>query len=155
MPKIEQRLKELGHALPPTPKPVAAYVPAKQVGKTIFTAGQLPIADGQLLATGKVGGDGGLSVEEGARLTAVCLLNALAAVKSVAGDLDRVRQVVRLVVYVNSEGDFGDQPVVANGASELLRDLFGEAGEHARSAVGASALPRNAPVELELTVEVE
>lgn len=155
MSKIEDRIRELGHKLPPTPKPAAAYIPAKQAGSLVFTAGQLPMVGGELAATGRVGGPNGLSTEKAAELTRICCLNALAAVKSVTGDLDRIRQIVRIVVYVQSNDGYGDQPLVANGASEFVREVFGEAGEHARSAVGVNALPRNTPVELELTIEVD
>ncbi len=153
MSAIENRIEELGHRVPAAPKPVAAYIPAIRTGNLVLTSGQLPMAEGKLLATGCVG-DGGLTVAEGADLARTCLLNALASVKGVIGDLDRIVRVVRIVVYVQSKDTFHDQPKVANGASEFAQAVFGEAGAHARSAVGVNALPLDAPVEVELTVEV-
>ena len=148
----EERLAELGLAVPEVAKPVATYVPAVRSGSQIFTSGQLPMRSGQLMATGKVGA--GISPEEAAACAQQCALNAIAAVKSQIGDLDRVARIVKVVVFVASAPDFTGQPQVANGASELLGTAFGDAGVHARSAVGVAVLPLDAPVEVELLVEV-
>jgi enamine deaminase RidA (YjgF/YER057c/UK114 family) len=148
----EERLAELGLSLPDVVPPVAAYVPAVQAGSLVYTAGQLPMRDGALIATGKVGGE--VSPEQAAECARQCALNALAAVKSVVGDLSRVTRVVKAVAFVASTTDFTGQPVVANGASELLGSVFADAGKHARSAVGVPVLPLDAPVEVELVVEV-
>ncbi|HET7173916.1 MAG TPA: RidA family protein [Nocardioidaceae bacterium] len=148
----ETRLAELGLALPPVPAPVAAYVPAVRTGSYVYTSGQLPSSDGQLIATGKVGGE--VSPEVAKNCARQCALNALAAVKSVVGDLGRVTRVVKVVAFVASTPDFTGQPGVANGASELLGHVFGDAGQHARSAVASPVLPLDAPVEVELVVEV-
>jgi enamine deaminase RidA (YjgF/YER057c/UK114 family) len=145
------RLAELGLSLPPVAAPLAAYVPATRAGTLVFTSGQLPLADGSLLATGKVGD--AVSVSVATACARVCALNALAAVDALVG-LDAVRQVVKVVGYVASTPDFTQQPAVLNGASELLRDVFTDVGAHARSAVGVAALPLDAPVEVELVVEV-
>jgi len=148
----EERVKELGLSIPEVPKPVAVYVPAVRTGQYIYTSGQLPMRDGTLMTTGKVGGE--VSVEEGTACAQRCALNAIAAVKSVIGDLENVVRVVKVVVFVASTPDFTGQPGVANGASELIGTAFGDAGEHARSAVGVAVLPLDAPVEVELVVEV-
>ncbi len=148
----EERLAELGLTVPEVVPPVAAYVPAVRSGDLVFTAGQVPLRDGTLVAEGKVGG--AVSVEQATECAQQCALNALAAVKSVIGDLANVRRVVKVVVYVASTPDFTGQPGVANGASELLGAVFGDDGVHARSAVGVAALPIDAPVEVELVVEV-
>ena len=148
----EDRLAELGLAVPEVVPPVAAYVPAVRSGAHVFTAGQLPLRDGTLVAEGKVGD--AVSVEQATECAQQCALNAIAAVKSVVGDLTNVRRVVKAVVFVASTPDFTGQPGVANGASELLGATFGDAGVHARSAVGVTALPLDAPVEVELVVEV-
>jgi len=147
---VEARLAELGLELPPVAAPVAAYVPAVVQGELVHTSGQLPFQGGQLPATGKVGA--GVDPDRAAELAAVCAVNALAAVKSVIGDLDRVEQVVKVVGFVASDSAFTGQPQVVNGASELLGKVFGEAGAHARSAVGVAVLPLDAPVEVEITV---
>lgn len=149
---IEQRITDLGLTLPEVVPPLAAYVPAVRSGQHVFTAGQLPLVDGELVATGKVGGE--VSAEEAQECARQCALNALAAVKSVVGSLDDVVRIVKVTVFVSSTPDFTGQPVVANGASELIGDVFGEAGVHARSAVGVPVLPIDAPVEVELVVEV-
>ena len=149
---VEQRLAELGLALPEVAAPLASYVPAVRSGSHVFTAGQLPLVDGELLTRGKVGGE--VSAEEAQECARRCALNALAAVASVTGSLDDVVRVVKVTVFVASTPDFTGQPVVANGASELLGDVFGDAGRHARSAVGVPVLPIDAPVEVELVVEV-
>jgi len=149
---FEDTLREIGLALPSPPKPVATYVPAVQAGDLLFVSGVLPIREGKLTVEGKLGRD--LTVEQGYEAARVALLNALAIVKSQLGSLDRVKQVVRMVGYVASAEGFVQQPMVVNGASDLLVKLFGDAGRHARIAVGAAQLPLNAPVELELIVHV-
>jgi enamine deaminase RidA (YjgF/YER057c/UK114 family) len=148
----EERLAELGLSIPEVPKPVAAYVPAVRSGQQVFTSGQLPMRSGELMAVGKVGGE--VSAEEAYDCAQQCALNAIAAVKSVVGDLSAVKRVVKVVAFVASTPDFTGQPGVANGASELLGKVFGDAGIHARSAVGVPALPLDAPVEVEILVEV-
>ncbi len=145
------RLAALGLTLPPVVAPLAAYVPAVKSGTIVYTAGQLPLADGQLPAAGKVGAE--VSTAEAAALARTCVLNALAAAASVAGGLSSIRRIVKLTGYVASAPDFTGQPQVVNGASELLLEIFGDAGRHARSAVGTAVLPLNSPVELELIVE--
>lgn len=149
---IEDKITFLGLELPEVPKPVASYVPAKQSMKLIFTAGQLPILKGELMAQGLLGLD--VEIEVAKNAARICTMNALAAIKSVIGDLDKVKQIVRVVGYVAGISTFVQQPAVVNGASELLMEIFGDAGKHARSAVGVASLPLNAPVEIELTVEV-
>jgi len=146
-----ERLGELGIALPGVAAPVAAYVPAVRSGSQVYTSGQLPFVDGQLSATGKVGGE--VSPEEAKQHARTCVLNALAAVDSLVG-LDSVTRVVKVVGFVASAEGFTGQPAVVNGASELLGEIFGESGAHARSAVGVAELPLGAPVEVELIVEV-
>jgi enamine deaminase RidA (YjgF/YER057c/UK114 family) len=148
----EDRLAELGLSVPAVAKPVAAYVPAVTSGDLVFTSGQLPMRDGELMLTGKVGGE--VSPEEATACAQQCALNAIAAVKSVIGDLDKVAQVVKVVAFIASTPDFTGQPQVANGASELLGTVFGDAGVHARSAVGVPVLPLDAPVEVEIVVRV-
>ncbi len=148
----EERLKELGLRLPEVAKPVAAYVPAVRTGNHVYTAGQLPFVDGQLPKTGKVGAE--VTPEEAKELAQQCALNAIAAVKAEIGDLSAVRRVVKVVGFVASAPDFTGQPAVVNGASELLGKVFGDAGVHARSAVGVAVLPLDAPVEVEMVVEV-
>jgi len=148
---IDERLAELGAVLPEVVKPVAAYVPAVVTGSLVYTSGQLPMVDGALPATGKVGAD--VTVEAAAGYARQCALNALAAAESVIGSLDRVTRVVKAVVFVASAPDFTGQPTVGNGASEFIQDVFGEAGRHARSAVGVAVLPLDAPVEVELVLE--
>jgi enamine deaminase RidA (YjgF/YER057c/UK114 family) len=153
MPNVEQKLTQLGLVLPETPKPVAAYIPAKQAGNLVFTAGQLPMVNGELISKGLLGQD--VEIDEANKAAQICTLNALAAIKGVVGDLDRIKQIVRVVGYVASVPTFTQQPSVVNGASELLLEIFGENGKHARSAVGMAVLPLNASVEIELTVEIE
>lgn len=147
------RLAELGLVLPPVPAPVAAYLPALASGGQVFTAGQLPFVDGTLPATGKVGAE--VSAEQASELARIAALNAVAAAASIVGGVDRVRRVVKLVVFVASDPAFTAQPAVANGASQLLQEVFGPDGAHVRSAVGVSVLPLDSPVELELVVEAE
>ena len=142
----------MGFVLPETSKPLAAYIPAVQSGNLIFTSGQLPMVAGSLAETGKVGGS--VSPERAKELATVCALNALAAVKTVIGDLDKIKRVVKVVGFVSSVPEFSGQPAVVNGASEFLGEVFGEKGIHARSAVGVAVLPLDAPVEIELIVEV-
>jgi enamine deaminase RidA (YjgF/YER057c/UK114 family) len=153
MGKVEDRLKSLGMILPEVPAPLAAYVPAKKIGQVIFTAGQLPLLKGELICKGLLDQD--VDVEQAYQAARICTLNALAAIKGVIKDLDQIVQVVRVVGYVASTSTFTQQPAIVNGASELLLEIFGEAGKHARSAVGVSSLPLNASVEIELTVEVK
>jgi enamine deaminase RidA (YjgF/YER057c/UK114 family) len=148
----ESRLAALGLTLPPVAAPVAAYVPAVRTGSHVYTSGQLPFVDGKLTATGKVGDQ--VSAEEAAALARTCALNALAAVAAVAGGLSSVRRIVKVTGFVASVPGFTAQPQVVNGASELLLEIFGESGRHARSAVGTVSLPLDAPVEIELIAEV-
>jgi len=149
---IEDRLRELGLTVPAVAAPVAAYVPAVVSGSHVFTAGQLPFVDGALPVTGKVGS--AVDAETATAQARQAALNGLAAVQSVAGSLDRVAKVVKVTVFVASDPSFTGQPGVANGASQLIGDVFGEAGIHARSAVGVAVLPLDAPVEVELIVEL-
>ncbi len=148
----EERLAELGLTVPEVVPPVAAYQPTARTGSLIFTAGQIPMRDGSPVATGRLGE--GVSDELGYECARQCALNAIAAVKAEIGDLGLVRRVVKVVVFVASTPDFTGQPKVANGASELLGEVFGESGKHARSAVGVAALPLGVPVEVEIIVEV-
>jgi len=152
MSAVEDRLAEAGLTVPTVPAPVAVYVPAVRTGSYVYTAGQLPLSGGELLATGKVGAE--VSVEVAYDCARQAALNAIAAVRSVVGDLDAVVQVVKATVFVASTVDFTGQPGIANGASELFGVAFGDAGQHARSAVGVLVLPLDAPVEVELVVEV-
>ena len=153
MPTPEERLAELGLAVPEVAKPVAAYVPAIRTGNYIYTSGQLPMSDGAADAR-PARSVARSAAEDATECAQQCALNALAAVKSVVGDLSRVVQVVKLVAFVSSTPDFTGQPGVANGASELVGKVFGDAGQHARSAVGVPVLPLDAPVEVEMIVEV-
>ncbi|WP_423918621.1 RidA family protein [Frigoribacterium sp. 2-23] len=155
MADIESRLGELGLILPTAPTPAGSYVPAIRTGSYVYTAGQLPFVDGQLPATGKVGEHHDLIEPAAAQaMAATCVLNALAAARSVLGSLDDVVRVVKVTGFVASHPDFTGQPGVLNGASELLGEIFGEAGRHARSAVGVAVLPLDSPVEVELVLEV-
>ena len=149
---VEDRLAEIGLSVPDVAKPVASYVPAVRTGSYIYTSGQVPLRDGQLITTGKVGA--GVSPEDAAECAQQCALNAIAAVKAELGDLDLVKRVVKVVCFVASDSAFTGQPQVANGASDLLGKAFGDAGVHARSAVGVPVLPLDAPVEVEIVVEV-
>lgn len=148
----EERLAELGLSVPEVAKPLASYVPAVRSGNYIHTSGQLPMRSGELMAAGKVGG--AVTQEEAVACAQQCALNAIAAVKSEIGDLLLVKRIVKVVVFVASTPDFTAQPAVANGASELFGQVFGDAGVHARSAVGVASLPLDAPVEVEILVEV-
>ncbi|MDQ1539023.1 MAG: hypothetical protein QOE58_3416 [Actinomycetota bacterium] len=156
MSAVEDRLAELGLVVPEVAMPVAAYLPAVRDGDHIFTSGQLPMVAGALAATGKVGtGAGAVSPEDAKKLAQTCALNAIAAVKALVGDLDKVTKVVKVVGFVASDPAFTGQPGVINGASELLGTAFGDAGVHARSAVGVAVLPLDAPVEVEIIVTVQ
>ncbi len=152
MSALEEKLDALGLRLPEVVAPLAAYQPAVVTGAYVHTSGQLPMVDGKLAATGKVGAE--ITPEQAKELAATCALNAIAAVKSVIGDLDRIARVVKVVGFVASAPDFTGQPAVVNGASELLGQVLGDAGVHARSAVGVAVLPLDAPVEVEMMVEL-
>lgn len=150
--KPSKRLAELGITLPAVPAPIGSYVPAVRVGRFAYTSGQVPLRDGKIIRAGKVPGDVALAdAAEGSRISA---LNAVAALASVAGGVDNIARIVRVCVYVNSSPGFTEQPKVANGASDLLFQIFGEAGRHARAAVGVSELPVNAVVEVEVMAEL-
>ncbi len=151
--RVEAKLKELGLELPPTPTPAANYVGAVRTGNLLFVSGHGPTKDGRFAYIGKVGKD--LSVEQGYEAARVVTLNCLASAKSVLDDLDRIKRVVKLLGMVNCTEDFGEQPKVINGASDLLVQLFGESGRHARSAVGMQALPFGIAVEIEMIFEVD
>jgi enamine deaminase RidA (YjgF/YER057c/UK114 family) len=149
----EQRLEELGITLPEPVPPVAAYVPTVRSGDMVYVSGQVPLVDGKPAFVGRLGADG-LSVEEGAEAARRCAINVLTALKAELGDLSRVRRVVKVTGFVASAPGFSDQPKVVNAASELFGEAFGDAGRHARSAVGVAALPLGVPVEVEAIVEV-
>jgi enamine deaminase RidA (YjgF/YER057c/UK114 family) len=149
---IESNLEEIGITLPAVAKPVASYIPVTRTGNIVYTAGQLPMMEGTLRFVGKLGRD--LGIEDGQESARIALLNALAAVKSEIGDLEKVEKVLRMNVFVNSAEDFTDQAKVANGASELLEKIFGDRGRHTRCAIGANTLPLGAAVELDLIVAV-
>jgi len=148
----EERLANMGLPLPTVAKPVAAYVPAVRSGSYVYTSGQLPMVDGSLAGTGKVGAE--IDADRAKELAQLCALNALAAIRAEVGDLSAITRIVKVVGFVASTPDFTGQPGVINGASELLGEAFGDIGVHARSAVGVAALPLDAPVEVELIVEV-
>ena len=152
MSAVEDRLSALGLTVPEVVPPVAAYVPALRDGNLVFTSGQLPMVEGKLVATGKVGAE--VTAEDAKGYAATCALNAIAAIKAELGDLDRVARVVKVVGFVASDPSFTGQPGVINGASELLGEAFGDKGVHARSAVGVAVLPLDAPVEVEVVVSV-
>jgi enamine deaminase RidA (YjgF/YER057c/UK114 family) len=152
MSAVEDRLAELGLTLPDVVAPLAAYVPALRSGSYVFTSGQLPMVDGKLPLTGKVGAE--VTAEDAKELARTCALNGLAAVKSVIGDLDRIKRVVKVTGFVASAPDFTGQPGVINGASELLGEVLGPKGVHARSAVGVAVLPLDSPVEVDFQVEL-
>lgn len=151
MSQLDARLAELGLNIPAAAKPVAAYIPAVTTGNLVYTSGQIPLTDGVLPATGKVGAE--VTAEDATRYARQCVLNGLAAARTAIGSLDRITRVVKVVGFVASDPSFTGQPGVINGASELLQDLFGEAGQHARSAVGVAVLPLDAPVEVEIIFE--
>lgn len=150
--KVEEKLVELGIVLPEAPKPVASYVPGVISGNLVFISGQLPTVDGKLTAMGKVGDE--LTMKDGQKAARRAAINGLSVLKSLVGDLDRVEQVVKLTGYVQSANDFYNQPQVINGASELMQEVFGEKGQHARAAVGVNALPLNAPCEVEFIIRI-
>jgi enamine deaminase RidA (YjgF/YER057c/UK114 family) len=150
---IEAKIKELGYTLPEAPKPLAAYIPAIRVDKFVYTAGQLPTVNGELKYKGKVGFQ--VTEENGQKAAEFSVLNCLSVIKSVCGNLDSIEQVVKLTVFVNSADNFTNQPKVANGASELLLKLFGEAGKHVRSALGVNELPLDAALEIEMIVKLK
>lgn len=150
---IENKLQEMGLELPAAPKPVAAYVPAKQCDNLVFTAGQIPFLNGELKYKGKLGQE--LTIEEGYEAAKLCALNCLSVIKGVIGDLDRIEEIVKVNGFVNCIPEFGDQPKVINGASEFLGQVFGEAGKHARAAVGCTNLPMHAACEVELIVKIK
>jgi enamine deaminase RidA (YjgF/YER057c/UK114 family) len=149
---IEEKIKELGYTVPEAPKPLAAYIPVTRIDNLVFTAGQLPMVDGKLIAEGKLGAE--VTNEVGAKAAELCALNCLSVIKSEIGDLEKIKQIVKVTVFVNSADGFTAQPQIANGASEFLVKIFGEAGKHVRSAVGVNELPINAPVEIEMIVHV-
>lgn len=151
--RIEARLKELGLELATPARPAGAYVPCRRVGNLVYVSGQVPLAGGKALATGSV--PSRVSIEKARECARQCVLNAMSAIRAEVGSLDRVRQVVRVGVFVWSDEGFTEQPKVGNGASELLVEVFGEAGKHARAAVGTNSLPLGVPVEVEFLVEVE
>ncbi len=149
---VEDRLHDLGIELPPIAAPVASYVPVALAAGLAFVAGQVPLEDGRAMVTGRLGDD--LATEEGARWARRCALQALAALRAELGSLDRVRRIAKVTVFVASADSFTEQPKVANGASDLLVEVFGDAGKHARAAVGVPVLPLGVPVEVELVAEV-
>ena len=154
MKKPSERLAELGLTLPAVTKPVGAYVPALRVDNRILLSGQIPMKDGQLAFTGKVGGAGGRTLEDAQASARICALNAIAAAADAAGGVDRLTRVLKVVVYVASNAGFTDQHKVANGASDLFAEAFGENGKHARAAVGVAELPLNATTEVDVTFAV-
>ncbi|MGA7720456.1 MAG: RidA family protein [Ignavibacteriaceae bacterium] len=150
---FEDTINELGLLLPEPPKPLAVYVPAVRIANLVFTSGQLPTENGVLKIKGKVGAQ--VSVEDGVKAAEICALNCLSVIKGVTGNLDKIEQVVKITAFVNSADYFTGQPKIANGASELIVKIFGDKGKHARSAVGVSELPLDAPVEIEMIVRVK
>lgn len=149
---IEEKIKELGYQLPEVAKPLAAYVPAKKVGNLVMTSGQVPLVKGEIKYKGKVGKD--ISEEDALKAAEICALNCLSTVKGEIGSLDKIEEIIKLNVFVNSTGDYSSHPKIANGASELLLKIFGEKGKHVRSAVGVIGLPLNSAVEIEMIVRV-
>ena len=149
---FEEKIKQMGITIPEVVKPLAAYIPATQVGNLVMTSGQVPISEGKVKYIGKVGSD--LSEEEGKEAAKLCAINCLSAIKSVIGNLDKIKRIVKLTVFVSSAEGFTAQPKVANGASEFIVEVFGDSGKHVRSAVGVSELPLNSAVEIEMIVEV-
>jgi len=150
---IEEKIKELGFELPQAAKPLAAYVPAKQIGNLVMTSGQVPLLSGEIKYKGKIGKD--LTEEDGIKAAQVCALNCLAAIKDLIGTLDKIEEILKLTVFVNSPEDYIAHPKIANGASELLLNIFGDKGKHVRSAVGVSGLPLNSAVEIEMIVKLK
>ncbi|MFP4588845.1 MAG: RidA family protein [Candidatus Bipolaricaulota bacterium] len=153
MSTIESRLKEKGIEIPTPPEPEGAYIPARQSGNMVFCSGQGPLKDGEFQYIGRVGDD--LSVEEGYQAARICAINCLAEIKYLIGSLEKIEKVIKVRGFVRSAEDFGNQPEVVNGASELLQEVFGERGRHARAALGTSELPRNIPVEVEMVVSLK
>lgn len=149
---IQEKLKKLGFELPEAPKPLAYYIPVTKVGNLVFTAGQIPIKNGELIFRGKIEKENGL--ENGIKAAELCTINCLSVIKSLVGNLDNIKKIVKVTVFVNSADGFTDQPKVANGASDLLVKVFGEKGKHVRSAVGVNELPIDASVEIEMIVEI-
>lgn len=149
---IEEKIKELGFELPEVAKPLAAYVPAKAIGNLVMTSGQVPLVKGEIKYKGKVGKD--ISEEDAVKASEICALNCLAAIKGEIGSLEKIEEVMKLTVFVNSADDYSAHPKIANGASELLLKIFGEKGKHVRSAVGVSGLPLNSAVEIEMIVRI-
>lgn len=149
---IEEKLAGLGYSIPDAPKPLASYIPVTKTGNLVFTAGQIPIQNGELKFKGKVGGRN--SLEEGIKAAELCTINCLSVIKSEIGDLDNIKKIIKVTVFVNSADGFTDQPKVANGASDLLLKIFGDNGKHVRSAVGVNELPIDSAVEIEMIVEV-
>jgi enamine deaminase RidA (YjgF/YER057c/UK114 family) len=150
---VEDRLKDLGYVITEAPQPLAAYIPAIKTGNLIFTAGQLPMQNGKLIAEGKLGNN--VTAEEGIMAAKIAALNCLSVIKTVVGNLDNIEQIVKVTVFVNSAEGFTAQPQIANGASEFLEKIFGNAGKHVRSAVGVNELPLNAPVEIEMIAKLK
>ncbi len=149
---IEEKLNELGIEIPEAPKPLASYIPVTKVGNLVFTAGQIPMKNGELIYKGKVGKD--ITLESGVKAAELCTINCLSVIKSLIGNLDSIKRIVKVTVFVNSADGFSDQPKVANGASDLLVNVFGDNGKHVRSAVGVNELPIDCAVEIEMIVEV-
>jgi enamine deaminase RidA (YjgF/YER057c/UK114 family) len=150
---IEEKIKQMGITIPEAAKPLAAYIPALQFGNLVMTSGQVPIVNGQIKYSGKIGKE--LTDEQGREAAKLCAINCLSAIKSVIGNLDRIKRIVKLTVFVNSADGFTAQPKIANGASEFIVEIFGDTGKHVRSAVGVSELPLNSAVEVEMIVMVE
>ena len=150
---IEEKIAQLGFSIPAAPKPLASYIPAIRIGDLVFTAGQLPMKDGRLAYKGKLGKE--LTEEDGKKAAQVCALNCLSVIKGEIGNLDNISNVIKLTVFVSSAEGFINHPQVANGASDLIKEIFGENGKHVRSAVGVAELPLGAPVEIEMIVKVK
>ncbi len=149
---IEEKIREIGIMLPIPPKPVGSYIPVVRTGNLVFVSGQIPTSDGKILYSGKVTKD--LSIEDAQKAARLCVVNALAQLKSELGNLDKISKIVRVSGFVNSPPEFTEQPKVINGASDLLFEIFGKKGQHARIAVGVSSLPLNSAVEVDLIVEI-
>lgn len=149
---IEEKLNLMNIKIPDAPKPLAAYIPATKIGNLVFTAGQIPLENGIVKYKGKVGAE--ITLEVGKESAKLCAINCLSVIKSEIGNLDKIKRIVKVTVFVNNIDGFGDQPKVANGASEFLVELFGESGKHVRSAVGVNGLPLGATTEVEMIVEV-